>query len=60
MFVFACLNQKQLFQNDINVTQSCFVATNIGTLLLHEYDTDTFYWPLLGAMFDFEKLSLQS
>ena len=35
MFVFACLNQKQLFQNDINVTQTCFVATNIGTLLLH-------------------------
>ena len=29
------------FHNGINVTQTCFVATTIGTLLIHKYKFDT-------------------
>ena len=39
------LGVQSTFQNGINVTQTCFVATTSGTLLLHKYSSDTFRWP---------------
>ena len=45
LFVLACKNQYYLFHNGINVLQTCFVATTIGTLLLHKYSIDIFYCP---------------